>query len=149
MELRTGSFVGVLATSLTWALAWACPGVAIELIDNVVPGALPFAREIDMWPQTLGLPGLVGGVVFSVLVLISERGRGLGELSLPRSGAWGAVSGLIVGALIAWGVDSGLSVSRHLAAAVVGLATLLGAVSGVGSPLLLRSAGQRRGSTTS
>ncbi len=147
MELRTGSFVGVVTMGLAWALIWASPGMAIEAIDNIAPAARSFTRAIDMWPQTLGLPGLVGGVLFSVLLLITEGRRRFAELSLPRSGAWGAVSGLLVGLLVVWVMDTGLSDTWQLAAALVGLAILLGLIAGLASPLLFRFVAQRRAST--
>jgi hypothetical protein len=149
MEIRTASFVGVLTTALVWACIWALPGGAIEAVDNVAPSAHGFTRQIDMWPQTLGLPGLVAGVIFSVLVPITEGRRRLADLSLVRSGAWGAVSGLLVGALVVWGMDTGLSQPVPLAVLLASVATLLGAASGVGSPLLFRYVAQRRASATS
>lgn len=149
MEMKTGSFAAVAATALLWAFFWALPGGVIEAIDNIAPSAHSFTRLIDMWPQTLGLPGLVGGVIFSVLLLITERGRRLAELSPARSGAWGAVSGLLVGALVVWVVAPGLSQPVQLGVALVGVATLLAAVSGAASPLLFRYAAQRRASAIS
>lgn len=149
MELRTGSFIGVVTMGLAWAFVWAIPGGAIEAIDNIAPSARSFTRAIDMWPQTLGLPGLVGGVLFSVLLQITEGRRRFNELSLARSGGWGAVSGLLVGVLVVWVVDSGLSHPWQLAAAVLGFATLMGAISGVASPVVFRHVAQRRASATS
>ncbi|MBW3553514.1 MAG: hypothetical protein KY466_08390 [Gemmatimonadetes bacterium] len=147
MEFRTGNFVGVVAMALVWGFLWALPGGAIEAIDNVAPGAHGFTRQIDMWPQTLGLPGLVGGVLFSVLLLITQGRRGFAELSLRRSGAWGAVAGMLVGALVVWVVASGLSEPWQLAA-LLGVATLLGAAAGVGSTLLFRYVARRRAAAT-
>lgn len=140
--------VAALAMTLTWGLLWALPGGAIEAIDNVAPSAHAFTRQIDMWPQTLGLPGLVGGLLFSVLLLITQGRRRFSELSLAGSGAPGAVSGLLVGVLVVWGVAPGLSAPWQLAAALVGLATLLGALAGVGSTLLFRYVAQRRAAAT-
>lgn len=149
MEFRTGSFVGILAMALVWAFLWALPGGVIEAIDNIAPSAHGFTRQIDMWMQTLGLPGLLAGVVFSVLVLIPDgRGR-LADLPLPRSGGWGAASGGLVGALVVWGMDTGLSDPWQLAAAVMTFAVLMGAVSGIASPLLGRYLARRRASAIS
>lgn len=149
MEFRTGTFSGVVTMALAWALIWALPGGAIEALDNIAPAAHGFTRQVDMWPQTLGLPGLMAGVLFSVLLLITEGRRGLAELSLPRSGAWGAVSGVLVGALVVWVIAPGLSTPWQLAVTLMGVATVLGAVAGAGSPLLFRYAAQRRASAAS
>lgn len=148
MDFRTGSFSGGIAMGLAWALAWASPGMAIEAVANISPAAVPFSSEIDMWPQTLGLPGLVAGALFSLLLLITDRRRTYADLSLSRSGAWGGVAGLLVGALVVWGMDTGLSQPVELAMALVGIATLLGALAGVGSILLSRYAARRRFSAT-
>lgn len=149
MEMKTGSVPAILATTLLWAFLWALPGGVIEAVDNIAPAAHGFTRQIDMWMQTLGLPGLIGGVIFSVLLLVTARGRRLAELSPSLSGALGAVSGLLVGALVVWGIATGLSDPWQLAAAVVGSATLLGALSGVASPLVFRYAARRRAPATS
>lgn len=144
MDMKTGSIAALATTTLVWALVWALPGGAIEAVDNVAPGALSFAGEVDMWPQTLGIPGLLAGVLFWALLMITERGRSVAELSPARSGAWGAVSGVLIGALVVWVMDTGLSDPWQLATALVGIAALLGAVSGVVSPLVFRYATQRR-----
>ncbi|MGH7475314.1 MAG: hypothetical protein ACRELD_03425 [Longimicrobiales bacterium] len=146
MEFRTASFGGVVAMALAWAFVWAFPGGVIEAIDNIAPSAHWFTRKIDMWPQTLGLPGLVGGVLFSVLLPITEARRRFAEVPLARSAAWGAVSGLVVGVLVVWGIDTGLADPWQLAAAVVGYATLMGTVSGAVSPFVFRFIARRRGS---
>lgn len=149
MNMNTGSLAGVVATTVLWAVLWALPGGLIEAIDNIAPSAHSFTRLVDMWPQTLGLPGLLGGALFSILVLITERGRRLSEISPVRAGGWGAVSGVAVGALVVWGVAPGLSSPWQLAAALVGVATLMGAGSGAGTPLLLGVAGRQLSSVTS
>ena len=147
--MKTGSFAALTATTLLWAFLWALPGGVIEAVDNIAPSAHGFTRLIDMWPQTLGLPGLVGGALFSVLLLVTEGRRRLAELSLPRSAAWGAVSGLAVGVLVVWVMDTGLSDPWQLAVGLVAIATHMGAVSGVVSPLVFRYATQRRAATVS
>lgn len=146
METKTGSLAAMVATTLLWAVLWALPGGVIEAVDNIAPAAHSFTRQVDMWMQTLGLPGLLAGALFSVLLLITERGRRLAELSPARSGGWGAVSGLAVGAFVVWGVAPGLSEPWQLAAGLVGLATLMGAASGAATPLLFGVVARRRAS---
>lgn len=144
MKMKTGSFAALAATTLLWVFVWALPGGVIEAIDNVAPSAHSFTRRIDMWPQTLGIPGLLGGVLFWALLMVTDRGRDVAELPPGRAGAWGAVSGMLIGVLVVWVMDTGLSDPWQLGAALVGIAALLGAVSGVVSPLLFRYATQRR-----
>lgn len=146
MEFRTASLVGALAMGLTWAVAWAVPAGVIEAIDNIAPSAHGFTRQVDMWPQTLGLPGLVAGVVFSVLLLGTEGRRRFAEVPLLRGGAWGAVAGLLVGALVVWVVAPGLSEPASLAVSLAGIAAVLGALSGASSILLFRYVARRRSS---
>jgi hypothetical protein len=83
---------GVLGMGLIWAVAWAAVGGAI--MEGIVD---PHGRLLDMWPQTLAIPGFLGGVSFAALLSIAEGRRRFDELSLPRCTAWGAVVGLLLG----------------------------------------------------
>jgi hypothetical protein len=91
---------GGAVISLIWAGAGFAVGGLFELIDNIVPGALPFIRAVDMWPQTLAIIFFLGAVVFTLLLAITERNRRFEELSLGRFAAWGAVAGLVLGAVL-------------------------------------------------
>ena len=86
------------------ALLWGVMGLGfgglIELIDNVAPGALPIAKRLDMWPQTMAMVFFLGALVFTVLVGIAERHRRVDELSIPRFAAWGALAGLALGLVL-------------------------------------------------
>ena len=149
MEMKTGSFAAIIATTLLWGFVWALPGGVIEAIDNVAPSAHGFTRQIDMWPQTLGIPGLVGGVLFSLLLRVTGGRRRLAELSPSRTAAWGAVSGLAVAVLVVWVMDTGLSDPWQLAVGLAAIATLMGAVTGAVSPLVFRFVTQRRAAMAS
>lgn len=149
MENNNGRLAALVVITLSWAFLWALPGGVIELIDNIAPSAHSFTRQIDMWPQTLGLPGLVGGALFSMLLLIPGRGRRVAELSTAESGAWGGGTGVVVGVLVVWVMDAGLSDPWQLGAALTVIATLMGAISGMVSPLPFRYAAQRRASAIS
>ncbi len=83
---------GVLGMGLTWAVAWAAVGGAI--MEGIVD---PHGRILDMWPQTLAIPGFLGGVSFAALLSIAEGRRRFDELSVRRFTAWGAVVGLLLG----------------------------------------------------
>jgi hypothetical protein len=96
-----------------------------------------------MWPQTLAIPGVIGGVVFSVVLRIAEGRRRFDELSLLRFGVWGAVTGLLLGVLA---VAAGLAHAAPLwlrAAVIIGPVTLLSAISAAGTLALARRGGKR------
>src|SRR5918992_5973371 len=85
---------GAVGMGLTWAVGFALVGGGLmeALVD-------PHGKILDMWPQTLAIPGFLGGVVFSAVLRIAEGRRRFDELSLSRFGAWGAVAGLLLGVL--------------------------------------------------
>ena len=115
-------------------LAWAAAWVPVGLLAGWL-----MVGELE--PEWIGGPlyaGFLCGAMFSAVVGIADGRRGLDEMSLPRSGARGAVSGLLVGALWVVLVLSSDPPQWLLEGAVVGSLTLLSAVSGVGSALLAR-----------
>jgi hypothetical protein len=83
---------------LLWGAAGAIAGGMIELILNILPGSDLFLG-VDMWPAVLAIPGFLAGVVFSVVLAITERRRRFEDLSLTRFGVWGAVAGALLGIL--------------------------------------------------
>jgi hypothetical protein len=122
---------GVLGMGLLWAAGGAGVGGLIELLDNVLPGGFPMASAVDMWPQTLAIPGFVGGVVFAVVLGIAGSRRRFDELSLPAFAAWGAVAGLLLGAL---------ATSIGAPMVFIAITTLASAFAASGSLLLARMA---------
>ncbi|MGE0552793.1 MAG: hypothetical protein AB7R55_05135 [Gemmatimonadales bacterium] len=130
---------GAVGLGLAWALGWAVVGGAV--MEGIVD---PYGRILDMWPQTLAVPGFVGGAVFSVLLSITEGRRSFGELSMRRFGAWGAVAGLLLGGLaVAAGAGSGLSLALR-AVAIVAPVTAMSVLSASGSLALARLATKRK-----
>ena len=83
---------------LLWAAGWGFVGGLIELANNVIPNLTLFS-SVDMWIQTLALPGFLGGALFSALLLIGDGRRRFTELSLPRMAVWGALGGVALGGL--------------------------------------------------
>lgn len=125
---------GAFGMGLAWAVAGAVVGGFFEAVDNVLPGALPFVSRVDMWPQTLAIPGFLGGVVFSVVLAIAGSRRRFGELSLPRFAAWGAVAGLLLG---------GLAMAAGAPILFLGIMTVASVITASGSLALARMAEKR------
>jgi len=120
---------GVVGVGLTWAIGWSGVGFLIELFVD------PHGRIADIWPMVLGIPGFLGGAIFSVVLGMAEGRRRFDELSLTRFGVWGAVTGALLGVLgVAWvGLSSMLIIPL----------TLLSAASATGSLALARMGGER------
>ena len=120
-----------LGMGLLWAAGGMGVGGVIELLDNVLPGGLAMASRVDMWPQTLAIPGFIGGVLFAVVLMIAARVQRFDELSMPRFAAWGAVAGLALG-VIAMAIGAPIM--------FLGIMSLAGTVAGAGSLLIARRA---------
>lgn len=123
---------GAVLMGLTWAIAWGVVGGLI--MEGIVD---PHGRILDMWPQTLAIPGFLGGVVFSVVLWLTEGRRRFDELSILRVAAWGAVAGLLLCGL-AVGVLGASSLLR--AVLIIVPVTLMSAGSAAGSLALARMA---------
>lgn len=127
---------GAVGMGLAWGAGFGVGvGGLIELIDNILPAAHPFTRLVDMWPQTLAIPGFVGGVLFAALLAVAGGGRRFGELSLARVAAVGAPAGVLLGAV---GVANG-------APALFILLTTLGSTLAASASLALARTAQDRG----
>jgi hypothetical protein len=92
-RIRASLTMGVL-----WAAGWGFVGGLIELADNVIPGLTIF-DSVDMWIQTLAIPGFLGGALFATALSLGDGRRRFAELSLPRIAVWGALGGVALGAL--------------------------------------------------
>jgi hypothetical protein len=129
---------GAVGMGLTWALVWAPVAVLIGLIVD------PDGSMDEMWPVIGAYPGFLGGVVFSVVLAVAARRRGLEDLSLGRVALWGAAAGLLVGVLPFTIGEPTTDVPLWLLASlVIGTITLLSAVSAAGSLALARRAEKR------
>jgi hypothetical protein len=123
---------------LLWALPWAIVAVLIGWVVD------PDESMDEMWWVIGAYPGFLGGVLFSIVLSIAERHRTLGELSIRRFGAWGAVAGLVIGVLpFMLGTPSAEIDVARLATVVIGSITLMSAVSAAGSLALARRAEKR------
>lgn len=127
---------------LLWGAVWAVPGAVIELLANL--GMRPsFASNVDMWPQTLGLAGLVAGVLFCGIAVGAGRLRELEAASGGLLTGLGLVVGLLMAGIVATGVVGGEE-SWGTYAFVVVMSVLSAIVSGVALRWLARRNGPAR-----
>ena len=121
-----------LVLGVTWAITWG--GVGGLIMEGIFDR---HGRILDMWPQTLAIPGFLGGVIFSIVLWATEGRRRFEELSVGRAAAWGALAGLVLCGL-AISVLGFSTLTR--AALIVAPVTLLTAASAAGSIALARKA---------
>ena len=81
-----------------WAGGGAAIGGLVEFLSNLFP-TLPVGF-IDMWIQTLAIPGFLGGVSFSLVLGLLARDRRFDELSLPFVVGLGLIGGALLGGLL-------------------------------------------------
>ena len=128
-----------IVMGLTWAAVW---GVAAVVIGTLVD---PDGSMDEMWVAIGAYPGFLGGVVFSAVLGLAARRGGFDALSLRRVSGWGALAGLVVGALpFAIGEPTSGVPLWLLALGVVGSITALSAASAAGSLALARRGERRR-----
>lgn len=136
---------GAVGMGLSWAVVGFLTGIGIELVHNVWPN--PLGSAVDIWPMTLALPGLFGGMAFSAVLGIAGRRSRFDELSLPRVAAWGAIGGLLVSLIPAAMVALGMATPNislwQITLALLGPFTVGGAVAASGTLALARLADDR------
>ena len=84
---------GAIGMGFTWAAAWFAVGFVPRWVFGI-EGDLPF-------PLLFGGLGLIAGVSFSGLLVLTEGRRRFDQMSLPRFAGWGAMGGLLLSALFA------------------------------------------------
>lgn len=82
---------GTIGIGVTWAAAWALVGLVPRWLFGFNTDA-PF-------PIIFGVLGFIGGVIFSVVLMLTEGRRGFDEMKLSRFAAWGAVGGFLLSAI--------------------------------------------------
>jgi hypothetical protein len=82
---------GTIGIGLTWAAAWALVGLVPRWLFGFNTDA-PF-------PIIFGVLGFIGGVIFSVVLMLTEGRRGFDEMKISRFAAWGAVGGVLLSAI--------------------------------------------------
>ena len=107
---------GAIGMGFTWGAAWSGAGIVLAVVTRFRADA-PF-------PLVFGVLGFIAGVIFSALLALTEGGRRLDQMSLPRFAGWGAMGGLLLSALFAraaslgWGDVLAVAPTFALACAV-------------------------------
>ena len=128
---------GAIVMVAVWVIGWGLGfGGIMEVVD-------PDGKIQDVWPTLLAVPGFIGGVIFSALLLIVERGRSFDEIPLLRFALWGAVTGIVIGLLT---IPAEVGDVSPGAAGMTAMATVLGVVAAIGSAVFFRLASRWRGS---
>ena len=102
---------GVFGMGLTWAALWAAFGISIGVASRLLP-QLPWNLFFDVFDAplpALGLPGFIGGALFSIVLGIAGRRHKFHELSVPAFAAWGAFGGLMLSLIPAAMVALGMA----------------------------------------
>ncbi|MEO5800279.1 MAG: hypothetical protein ABIZ70_13230 [Gemmatimonadales bacterium] len=118
---------GAIGMGLVWAFGWAVTGVLIGIASNILT-FLPwdaFFLTFDAPLPALAVPGFFCGIFFSTVLSIAARQRRFEELSLPRFTGWGAIGGLLFGALaVLIGLPTGVLLFTGVLSALSACATL-------------------------
>src|SRR5215831_1591528 len=122
---------GAIGMGVTWAAAWSAAGFVPRWMFGI-ESDLPF-------PLLFGALGFIAGATFSGILVLTEGGRRLDQMSLPRFAGWGAIGGLLLSALFVRGASMGLG---EVLAVTTTLAVAC-AVSASGSLAIARRAGRR------
>lgn len=114
---------GALGMGLVWALGGLAIGGLIELIDNLMPGG--FARQVDMWPQTLAVLAFPRGVLFGALIGMLGAGKRLSDFTYRQFTVWGTAAGIVFGMMgVISGSDAGFFLITTGLSALAGVTTL-------------------------
>src|SRR5687767_8574794 len=116
---------GAIGIGVTWAVGWAPLGALTGLVTGTLLG-WPLRSITTNYAVMFGVLGLVGGMIFSGVLRLTEGRHTFDRLSLPRFATWGAVGGFLLGGLAVSASLLGAELNT-LGATMIGAATLLGA----------------------
>jgi hypothetical protein len=123
---------GAIGMGFTWGAAWAVAGFVLAVVTRFQADA-PF-------PLIFGVLGFIAGIIFSAVLALTEGGRKLDQMSLPRFAGWGVMGGLLLSALFAKAASLGWGDML----AIVPTFALASAVCASGSLALARRAESRQ-----
>ena len=128
---------GAAGLGLGWAAGWAVVGAFVGVgVAFAFPGVFGVIASATQNALGFAMYGFVAGTIFSAVLTLTEGRKRFDELSLPRFAGWGAAGGCLLGlgvvATDMWAVGSPVAID----AALVGVATILGAGSAAGSLVL-------------
>ncbi len=109
---------------------WMRRARAALVLSNLVP-SLQWPYAVDMWPQTLAIPGFLCGAVFGVVLSIAAGRRQFDQLSLAGFAALGALAG------------GGLGLLTGAPAFILAPLTVVSAASAAGTLAIARTAARR------
>lgn len=113
-----------------WGFGWFSAGMALFFAG---------ARADVPFPLGFGAFGFLAGTAFSGVLMLAERKRGFGQLSIPRFAAWGALGGLGLATLFGGAVYLYEGVVAPLVATAI-VFPLAGAICASGTLALARMA---------
>ena len=122
---------GTIGMGLTWAVAWSLVGMAPRWLFGFNADA-PF-------PLIFGVLGFGAGVIFSLVLMLTECRRGFDQLTLPRFATWGAVGGFLLSAIFTRAASLGWADAFVIAPTFA----IAGAICASGSLALARRAESR------
>jgi len=122
---------GAIGMGFTWAVAWSAAGLVPRWLFGFNTDA-PF-------PLIFGVLGFVAGVIFSVLLMLTEGRRGFDEMRISRFAAWGGVGGFLLSAIFTRAASLGWAD----AVAIAPTFAVASAICASGSLALARRAGVR------
>jgi len=126
---------GAVLMTVLWVIGWGLGfgGIMEAFID-------PDGKIGDVWPTALAIPGFIGGIVFSALLQVAERRNSFDKVPLFHFALWGAVTGIVLGLLT---IPAEVGDVSPGAAGMIGMATGLGTIAGLGSGIFCRLATRR------
>lgn len=120
---------GAVLMIVLWVIGWGLGfGGIMELVD-------PDGKVQDVWLTVMAVPGFIGGVIFSAILLIAERGTTFDRVQLFHFALWGAATGIALGLLT---IPAEVGDVSPGAAGMIGIFTALGLVAGIGSGVFFR-----------